>query len=281
MLSLFLNYQAGSQPVLRTSWTNAVDALSYSNANGSTEEVAAPVITKLQTLVSSESNAEVQEALVKTFGRWLSKSSQLSPDAAKIYSSTLADAKKQDKAKWYLESLYYAASGCTGQKLKQIPDDLLKPLFQIFDKVKQRTTLRSEGLLTAFFFAKVSVEAGDSPAASQIAKAGVWEYLFSDQSFFLSNPAEFVTRLDSELFPILMRFVQYVISSDYFGKHWKTNKSFFSLLLEAAVQGSWPSRQLALKAIREAHQYDSELSEKLLSTFSNFLAQVRTFSYDN
>lgn len=270
----------GGQPALRVAWTNAIDSLFENNATGNLDALCTSVVTKLVPLVSAENNVEVHEAQIKTVGRWLSKSPQFSAESAKLYAAVLGDPKKQDKAKWYLESLSYSVSLCPeslnfNQKFKQIPEDLSKALFQHFDKVKQRTTLRAEGLLVAFFFAKVSAEATDSSLAPQIQKAGVWDYLFSDQSFFLNNTKEFVLRLDAEFFPTLIRFIQLVSRSEFFGKYWKTNDKFFSLMLETMIQGSWQSRQLALRAVAEAHEFNDELSERLLATFSNSLAQVR------
>jgi hypothetical protein len=242
------------------------------------EAVCATVIAKFVTLIAQESNAEAQEMQVKAFGHWLAKSDKLAPEATKVYSTVLADGKKQEKTKCFLESLNSAATISEGisfvEKFKQVPEDLSKALFQIFDKVKQRTTLRAEGLLVASFFSKISVEVGDSQLASQIAKAGVWDYLFSDQSFFLNNPKEFVARLDAEIFPVLIRFIEFVCQTEFFDKYWQNNSGFLSLMMETTVQGNWSSRRQALNVVTKAHEKNKELSEKLLSTFYALLAQV-------
>lgn len=269
-----LTVTAGS-PILRVAWTNGVDALSECSLVGDAEAVTSVVVAKLIPMVSSESNTEALEAQLKALGHWLAKSSKFPAEASKVYSTTLGDAKKQDKAKWFLTSLESAFSGSDLEKLKQIPEDLSKVLLTLFDKVKQRTTLRAEGLLIASLMAKVSVEAGASAFAQQITKAGVWEYFFSEQSFFLGNPSEFVLRLDAEMFPTLIRFFDFVCATEFFGKYWKNNESFFSLLIEAAVQGSWKNRQLALNTIKKAHAFNDNLSENMLAVLKKFLLQVQ------
>eukprot|EP01127_Copromyxa_protea_P019883 TRINITY_DN6540_c0_g3_i1.p1 TRINITY_DN6540_c0_g3~~TRINITY_DN6540_c0_g3_i1.p1 ORF type:complete len:2511 (-),score=671.28 TRINITY_DN6540_c0_g3_i1:99-7439(-) len=263
-------------PALRAAWANAVGALGASSAKD-LDAVSSVVLAKLLPLVTGESNAEAQEAQTKALGQWLAKASQFSADAVKLFSTALVDPKKQDKVKSLLEALNTAAWNSNvpvADKFKQIPETFSKVLFQVFDKVKQRATLRAEGILLASFFAKISAEAASIPLATQIAKAGVWDYLFSGQSFLLTNPKEFVSRLDAAIFPVLVNFIELVCNTEAFDKYWKNSDGFFLLLTEGLVQGSWSSRHLLAQAINKTHKRVPDLSEKLLPTFAAFLAQA-------
>jgi len=260
----------GTLPAQRAAWSQALTALTQTPNREILSFLSKEAVDKLVAVINKETNPDSLQLHLLAIGIWMSHATTFRADVLKLYCDVFLDDKKLDKAKAYLASLNAAFDNSFSNFDKKVDlNPLVKGLLQIFNKVKQRPTLRLEGLLTVSIFVKLvrHFESFDT----LLTKEGVWTYLFGATSFLFD--ADFVGRLDVQGNDTLIQFIQILLRGDFKKDVVYGCPRFFSVVVSAMMKGNWSLRKKTLQVINECHAVSTPISQLLLNSFDEHLQQ--------